>query len=966
MAGEALSPIFNRTGIAGFTLMRSGVKFPPIEDGWQNNGHSFKEAIAYRGNIGLLAGNGYGGLDQDDLSAFDGLTLPETATWETRPGRLGMWLIWSDNVAETLAKYGFKADQAQIHLYDPRQISGKDQKGKETYKHVGEVKLERAYQVIPPSWKVIDGQRVNYRMLKEISPAEVSLDWLLSELLRIGLSFSEKSKEPKYITDAAKIEQKQAQATNRIGDTKAKAREFLQQALNDGTPGNRNEAGFWLACQLRDLGIDAGEASEHMRAYARGVPEGDHPYTEEDAQSSLEQAYSKAPREPPRSQAARISLADALLLAADLKDPEKLKADPGLPYESQYTEALAIILADNRAEYERIKAAIKKAGISTRDLDKLVKAKEVTAEAREEPKKHKTPKDIIKKALKVLKYGDPVKVRLDYVKKIVMGNGSAEKALIYSAYSVFLPESDKLHADIIGSSQVGKTARAGAVLSTFPQENIIMLTEASPKSLYYMQKAYAEQGICLNFIIIYLDDARPEHVPLLKSFRNDGPITPRNATVADGEYIDIPIEGRPVILASSVVPLRDLEGQATSRTFLITVSDPTEEEELKIRRQIRKRLEAGGLMVTGEDKDKQVLQEIIRITKNEGVSSVIVPFDAKEPDSADRRGTGQFIRLIKISAYIYQFQRPILEMKDGSKHVLAIYDDLKNAAELWFAFDTAQKLKIADKHVLLLNNLPETDPTEDYGMTITRLAMVPEVKAVMSQKTVTRYIEDLYDNGLAYKRQIKAAGSPFAYWTDAEVRQKVMSQISASADCEGELGQIRTKSKCPKYMAEKSPDSLTDSIKEFFSNQDIIREKDIRKITDPSGRDWAGNYLSYLSLFQNPVLNTPEESEDSDHLGQGKCPNSSEVSTDIDLQDRVDLSKTAEICPAPSLPSDEDAALVLVCEKLKRESKKIAPFILAVMASDLGLEISPKKCEAWMKEHGWSIQPGQGWQEAKT
>ena len=42
------------------------------------------------------------------------------------------------------------------------------------------------------------------------------------------------------------------------------------------------------------------------------------------------------------------------------------------------------------------------------------------------------------------------------------------------------------------------------------------------------------------------------------------------------------------------------------------------------------------------------------------------------------------MKLIKISAFINQFQRPILELTDGRKFVLAIYDDLMTAATVWF------------------------------------------------------------------------------------------------------------------------------------------------------------------------------------------------------------------------------------------------------------------------------------------
>ena len=54
---------FNQPG-AAFVLLPDGIKFPPIEKGWQEKGHSFQEAAAHKGNVGILAGNGFIGLDQ--------------------------------------------------------------------------------------------------------------------------------------------------------------------------------------------------------------------------------------------------------------------------------------------------------------------------------------------------------------------------------------------------------------------------------------------------------------------------------------------------------------------------------------------------------------------------------------------------------------------------------------------------------------------------------------------------------------------------------------------------------------------------------------------------------------------------------------------------------------------------------------------------------------------------------------
>jgi hypothetical protein len=74
MIDSSLSSIFDQPG-AEFVFLRSGKKYPPIENEWQHKGHSFEEAKAYNGNVGAMAGNDYIGLDQDKPEAFDGLAL---------------------------------------------------------------------------------------------------------------------------------------------------------------------------------------------------------------------------------------------------------------------------------------------------------------------------------------------------------------------------------------------------------------------------------------------------------------------------------------------------------------------------------------------------------------------------------------------------------------------------------------------------------------------------------------------------------------------------------------------------------------------------------------------------------------------------------------------------------------------------------------------------------------------------
>ena len=67
--------------------------------------------------------------------------------------------------------------------------------------------------------------------------------------------------------------------------------------------GGRNDAGFWLAAQLRDNGYSRVEADVVLSEFASRVPPSnnkghDEPYTRAEALASVEQAYQHSPREP--------------------------------------------------------------------------------------------------------------------------------------------------------------------------------------------------------------------------------------------------------------------------------------------------------------------------------------------------------------------------------------------------------------------------------------------------------------------------------------------------------------------------------------------------------------------------------------------------------------------------------------------------------------------------------------------
>lgn len=81
------------------------------------------------------------------------------------------------------------------------------------------------------------------------------------------------------------------------------AAELVRRALERAQSEGRNNAGLWLAVQLRDNGFEIADAEQTMRDYVARVSQEDQhgkraPYTVSEAFSSVRQAYRRAAREP--------------------------------------------------------------------------------------------------------------------------------------------------------------------------------------------------------------------------------------------------------------------------------------------------------------------------------------------------------------------------------------------------------------------------------------------------------------------------------------------------------------------------------------------------------------------------------------------------------------------------------------------------------------------------------------------
>ena len=87
------------------------------------------------------------------------------------------------------------------------------------------------------------------------------------------------------------------------GPGRVDAERLVRMALDHVATEGRNNAGFWLALQLRDNKYNETEAAGVMRKYRDRCPETNakgqrEPYTDQELMNTLRGAYSRAPREP--------------------------------------------------------------------------------------------------------------------------------------------------------------------------------------------------------------------------------------------------------------------------------------------------------------------------------------------------------------------------------------------------------------------------------------------------------------------------------------------------------------------------------------------------------------------------------------------------------------------------------------------------------------------------------------------
>lgn len=729
--------VFNQPG-AAFVLIRTGIKFPPIEYGWQlpENAHAFDEARAHNGNIGVLAGNGFLGLDQDKPDAFEGLALPITTMWETRPGRFGLWFTYKDSAANALAKYSKKPEQAQLKLF-------KDGKP------VGEVKLQRTYQVIPPSWKSLeDGQRADYRLLTGSTPAEISLTWLLSELQRIGITFGSKLEQ-----NAARLESMTRNARKARAETDdQRARRYAEAALEgeienvrSAPKGHRNDQlnkSSYVLGQFVAAGLLS--ASEVTRAL-EAVAEDDEPEKIRPTIRSGLEAGARHPRETATTGREALKAA--------------LKADPEDPAALEELSRLSPIGAAKLLGEAKLPKGVTSA-LVLKEADRLRKAQRAQPEAEEEPGPDPST---MEKALTIAKEGDPLRFLVWQAQRNHLGDINYQKVLICSIASAASLTSNGIQPGSTGDKGSGKSDACVAAYHLIPRDRILE-GSLSPMSLLYLGR----EGRLKPGMVLFSDDVEYEPiVPIFKRSTSAFQRTVRHFTVLGGkekraEVLEIP--PRFVWWLTSVESVAN--DQAFDRQYPIS-TDSSPGHKKRVAAEIANRRSRRETKLA-EDEGVLVARALLTDIFDNGPFKVVIPQaeGAEWVRSSDFRGQEQFWDLVDALTILRWRQRQM----DRDGYLMAEDVDVLDAKELMMAHKQSHVLDLTEAEIalvgVLLDGLPRTQKELCEALGLSQSTVSTRLGTIMKKSPAIT--EDTHQGRKTYQIN-KEFDLSTGYWENLEL-----------------------------------------------------------------------------------------------------------------------------------------------------------------------------------------------------
>lgn len=368
-------------------------------------------------------------------------------------------------------------------------------------------------------------------------------------------------------------------------------------------------------------------------------------------------------------------------------------AESTIVADSEMTEELQRIEAERADIEEEIKEALSEKKIDERYIESLKRKMDQLDNLAEieDPA-------IKKKALYILRNGDPVEYILGVYSRLHVGDVQIGKVLLLSIANQSVLNSEGLQPKLSGASGKGKTHAAKAMFHLIPDVGYKLEGSLSAKSMYYFPDL--KSGT-----VIFSDDIRinADLEDTLKRAMSNFQQPTLHRTIIRESYAELEIPERIAWWLTSVEnPYGD---ELLNRLFGLDVDDSVDQDEAVTRQQLERAKH--GDVALPEDDDVKVCRAIIHAVKKR-LFKVMVPYSdyIVWKGAGDRRNLPRFLDLIKGFAALRFMQRP--EIFDDE--ILASLKDFEDAKTLYEQGETGLATKLTKAELRLVSWMVGKDP----------------------------------------------------------------------------------------------------------------------------------------------------------------------------------------------------------------------------------------------------------------
>jgi len=359
--------------------------------------------------------------------------------------------------------------------------------------------------------------------------------------------------------------------------------------------------------------------------------------------------------------------------------------------------------------------------------------------------------------------------------------GEDENKLLLFLAMVSAKMGDPLHVRVVSDKPgAGKSHLILNVAKLIPEEMRFELGSLSPRALVHLTKAELKLW---GKVLIFLeeDEAKGAYGVLKPLMSGDRKRVEHMVADKDkrGRLITkrIVIEGWPTVIAATTS--KETEPEIANRTWVLS-PDESEEQTKRIFRHQAEMKRYPWLKDLFEEEAELIRVAVAWLSDPGAYDGVMIPFDHliefPTNNSSFRRDRHKFERVIEASAFLHQYQRPILilyneETQDVRKYIIATFADLYIAWRL-----TAPSLKptLAGLHPTALKVFEAVRRLVERGVEVTSKTVADE--AGLSEPTARKYLNILYSRGFLSRDE---SSKPYKYHLREELENTLVSDPNA-------------------------------------------------------------------------------------------------------------------------------------------------------------------------------------------